>query len=183
MEILIKHVSDDFRAKLEGYFEMRNDSLHVTLKDMDECLNQASIAHGDISMYRMQLLQACNHNTEPPFTAAEDEALLLNGQGIKDLQQVSGEAEHCVMQVGELQDVAATLMNAHAQNIPPMIDTMLSEAAVEMKKADEMHLKQAEDIYQRGDEELNKAVQVLDSMQKVKHQIECLCQILRKPDN
>ena len=60
---------------------------------------------------------------------------------------------------------------------------MLSEAVVEMKRADEGRLREAEGIWQRGNDELNKAVQVLESMEKVKQQIECLCRILRKPDN
>ncbi|KAK8391727.1 hypothetical protein O3P69_017330 [Scylla paramamosain] len=182
MEILLKEVSDNFRANLEAYLEMRNENLHVTLKNMDECLNQASAAHADITDYRMQLMQACNHNIQPPFSAPE-ESILVNGQGIKDLHNVSSEAEQCVMEVSELQEQACTLMNTLWENIPQMIDTMVNEAVVEVKKYDERRLRKAEETWQRGIEELNKAVQVLENMEKVKQQIECLCRMFRKPDN
>lgn len=59
---------------------------------------------------------------------------------------------------------------------------MLSEATASIKRDDEERLKGAQELWQHGNEELNKAVQVLQSMEKVKQQIECLCRILRKPD-
>ena len=70
-------MSDNFRANLERYLETKNENLHVTLKDMDACLNQASGAHADMTAYRIQLINACNHNIEPPFTAPEEEAILV----------------------------------------------------------------------------------------------------------
>lgn len=62
-------------------------------------------------------------------------------------------------------------------------DTLLRDAMTEMKQSDKSLLKEAEEACNRGGDELNKAVQVLESMEKVKQQIECLCRILRKPDN
>lgn len=57
---------------------------------------------------------------------------------------------------------------------------MLGELVVEMKKYDEQRLREAEEVWERGSEELNEALQVLESMEKVKQQLECLCELFRK---
>lgn len=62
-------------------------------------------------------------------------------------------------------------------------DTLLSEGVASIKQGDEERLKEAQKNWQHADEELDKAVQVLESMEKVKQQIECLCHILRRPVN
>lgn len=181
MEIVIKEVSENFRTSVGEYFDMRNEHLHATLKDMDESLNQASMVHTDITALRLQLLHACNEDIQPPFTSQED-TVMINGGGMTDLQNVSSEAEHIVMQVSELQEQSCGLVTTLAENITQMVDTMLSEVTASIKRDDEERLKEAQELWQHGDEELNKAVQVLQSMEKVKQQIECLCRILRKPD-
>ncbi|XP_045127899.1 uncharacterized protein LOC123514238 isoform X1 [Portunus trituberculatus] len=182
MEILLKEMSDNLRVNLETYLEMRNGNLTATLKNMDEYLHQASAVLADIKDYRLQLVQACNHNIQPPFTSPEEESILVNGQGIKDLENISSDADECVMQVSELQEQAYTLMNTLWQNLSQKIGMMMSEVVVEMKKHDEGRLREVEEVWQRGNEELDEAVQVLENMEKVKQHLECLCEMFRKPD-
>lgn len=73
----IKEVSENFRTSVGEYFDMRNEHLHVTLKDMDESLNKASMVHTDITALRLQLLHACNEDIQPPFTSQEDTIMVI----------------------------------------------------------------------------------------------------------
>ncbi|XP_045127900.1 uncharacterized protein LOC123514238 isoform X2 [Portunus trituberculatus] len=151
-----------------------------------------------IIIFKMERVEELRQNTKEAFEAFHrvqrekwqflqnfhDSAMeiLVNGQGIKDLENISSDADECVMQVSELQEQAYTLMNTLWQNLSQKIGMMMSEVVVEMKKHDEGRLREVEEVWQRGNEELDEAVQVLENMEKVKQHLECLCEMFRKPD-
>lgn len=109
--------------------------------------------------------------------------IFVNGQGIKDLQNISSEAEQYVLQISEIQEQTCTLMNTLWEDILQKINTMMSEAVIQMKKYDEELLRKAQEACQQGNGELDKATQVLENIEKVKQQIECLCQMFKEPEN
>lgn len=61
---------------MQEYFEERNKRLHITLQNIDDNLNRASEAHGLVSGYRTQLIDACNDRIQPPTTATDDPILV-----------------------------------------------------------------------------------------------------------
>ncbi|XP_071552996.1 uncharacterized protein [Panulirus ornatus] len=182
IEILMKNMNENFRLGIQDYFESRNERLHKTLKTIDEMLNQASEAHARISSFRSRLVDACNTVIQPAIKT-ESSHVLVNGQGVANLQKVSEETEQCVLQINELQDKYCNLMTDIEDKVPQRTDAILSATEAKTKNGDQERDREVTTILKAIDEELEKAVQVLESMEKMKKQMECLFQILGKPSS
>lgn len=69
-------MTENVRIDMQEYFEERNNALHNTLNNIDENLNRASEAHGLVSTYRTQLIDACNDRIQPT-TIVMDSPILV----------------------------------------------------------------------------------------------------------
>ncbi|KAG7173872.1 uncharacterized protein LOC121860001 [Homarus americanus] len=181
LEILVKHVSEDIRLNIETYFEGRNERLHTVLKNIDESLNQASESYERSSKYRSLLINACNTNIEPEVKIDGDH-ILLQGKGLSDLENVSKETEQFVMQISEVQDKYCSLLTNIENSITQKISDILNDAEAQMNNIDQERSQVVMSLIKSSNDELEKAVQVLETMEMMKQQMEVFFQILRKPN-
>ncbi|KAK4307186.1 hypothetical protein Pmani_021037 [Petrolisthes manimaculis] len=180
--IVQHYTTENLRMGMQDYFEERNNRLHTTLQDIDECLNRASEAHALVSNYRTQLLDACNDKMQP-VTTVTDGPILLSGQGVEDLQDISTKTEQSVLEVNNLQEEYSRVMTDIGEHIPEKVSKILSESRERITLADQERSKEAIHVFQQSSEELDKAVKVLESMEMMKQQMEHLFQLLRTPNN
>lgn len=69
-------MAETIRLNIQSYFEERNENLHITLKNIDDSLNQASETHATICSYRSKLIDACNDRIQPTVKVDDGDILV-----------------------------------------------------------------------------------------------------------
>ncbi|XP_053656180.2 uncharacterized protein [Cherax quadricarinatus] len=180
VQILLRH-TEAMRQRMQEYFEERNRSLHTTLINIDEALNKASEVHASMCDLRSQVVEAFNQKMKPEVTI-EEGSVLLNGTGVNDLQNTSSQTEQCVLQINMLQERYSSLMDDIECNITQKVERLLGGVEKKVQELDQERNQEVSSIVKSTNDELEKAIQVLQSMQHMKQQMEELFQILRKPN-
>nr|XP_053656180.1 uncharacterized protein LOC128704986 [Cherax quadricarinatus] len=180
VQILLRH-TEAMRQRMQEYFEERNRSLHTTLINIDEALNKASEVHASMCDLRSQVVEAFNQKMKPEVTI-EEGSVLLNGTGVNDLQNTSSQTEQCVLQINMLQERYSSLMDDIECNITQKVERLLGGVEKKLQELDQERNQEVSSIVKSTNDELEKAIQVLQSMQHMKQQMEELFQILRKPN-